>query len=377
MIYLDHNATTPPAKDIVEYFADIAHKAYNASSIHNLGRNSTYYIEQAKNSIKTAINANNYDVIFTSSGTEANNLALLGLKNIGKPSKLIISGKEHPSIMQTAINNREPEVCLLKLHQNGLIDKSHLQELLLGAKDIGNSPAPSASLVSLVSIMMACNETGVLENMEEIAGIILAAKGFLHTDLTQAVAKIPIDLDKINADMATISAHKIGGIQGVAALLYKKGLEFKPIITGGGQQKSFRAGTEPVALIASFGKAMERAKAKLGEYKKHTETLRDYLEVKLKEKFGQNVVIFAENAPRLPNTSMFAIKNMPSDIMLIKCDIEGICISSGSACSSGKIEPSRTILNMGYSKEIANSALRISIGCSNNKQEIDKLLAVI
>lgn len=350
-IYLDYNATAPLLDEVKEVMLEVMGAPYNASSVHSFGRKAKQLLESARQNIATALDAGGYQVIFTASGTEANNQALSCLN---EPHELFISAVEHDSIMK--IGNKL-HARVLPVDENGIIDLNAMEKLLL-----------SSQKKPFVSIMLANNETGVIQPIHEIAQIVFKHGGFLHCDIVQAVGKIPLSINNLNADMVTISGHKLGGPVGAAALIIKKGLQVKPFQVGGGQESGYRAGTENIAAIVGFAKAVEVAVKNMPAGRK-----RDYLESRIKE-IAKDAVIAGEKAKRLPNTSNIAMPNMTAETQVIAFDLEGIAISSGSACSSGKVAESHVLSAMNVDQGLRNNAIRVSTGAQTTEEEIEAFI---
>lgn len=359
--YLDHNATTPLKKSAREAMLAVMDAPYNPSSIHSYGREAKKILNDATKKLLTSIGAENASIIFTSSGTESNNTALNALKDI---EVFITSAIEHVSIAKPLESKKN--VIKIAVDNEGMVKLEELKKTL----------KENSGKKILVSIIHSNNETGVIQNAKEIAKIVFENKGFLHFDCSQSLGKINFSFDDIGADMVTLSSHKLGGPKGVAALIIKKGLEFTPFISGGGQQKFLRAGTENLPAIAGFAEAVSESVSNLKKYDEHCKKLISYFESKLKEKYP-DALIFSKNSERLPNTSNFAIRGKKSETELIKLDLKGFCLSSGSACSSGKVSTSHVLTAMGYEKEIAECAIRLSVGLENNIDEISELCNIM
>ena len=349
MIYFDHNATTFLRNEVKAILANIGREPSNASSIHAYGRVARRELEEARSSLKKALNINNsYDLLFTASGTEANNLLINGFAG---SHKIIISNVEHASIYKAS-----DELEVVRVLDNGSIDLEHLEFLLQQNEKI------------IVSVIYANNETGIIQPIQEITALAHKYNALMHTDAVQALGKIPVDFTKTGVDLMTISAHKCGGLHGAAALIYKKNLEFIPLIKGGGQEKSKRAGTENTIAIKCFAEAAGISIAEIPLYEQQVKYLRDYIEDALQ---GYAMVV-GKDQPRLPNTSTIIMKNVPRGTQIIHFDLNKIAVSSGSACSSGKIDTSHVLTAMNI--EHADSAIRISLGMENNKDEADKFI---
>lgn len=362
-IYLDWNATTALRLEAKEAVAAAMALCGNPSSVHAEGRQARKLIEDARVVVAGAVGAQPRNVVFTSGGTEANALALRpGLKREPNPpvQRLVVSAIEHVSVLAGGRFPRET-IDIVGATPTGLIDLGHLRERLQG-----RPPA-------LVSVMLANNETGAVQPVAAAAEIVHAKGGLLHVDAIQGFGKIPFDMNGLSADLVTLSAHKIGGPKGVGALVLAGGLSgLEPLFRGGGQELSRRAGTENVAGIAAFGAASRIAMAALAGDAARVEGLRRKLEQGLRQTPG--VIVFSEAAPRLPNTTLFTVPGLKAETAVIGFDLAGIAVSSGSACSSGKVQPSHVLEAMGFGHEIAQGAVRVSLGWSTSDADIDYCL---
>ena len=362
-VYLDWNATTPLRPEAKAAMAAAWELAGNPSSVHAEGRQARRLIEDARAAVAGAVGAAARNVVFTSGGTEANALALSpGLRGgSGAPlQRLLVSAVEHPSVMA---GGRFAPVAMSRIAvtRSGVVDLSDLRARL------HSGPPP------LVSIMAANNETGALQPIHEAAQIVHQAGGLLHVDGIQALGKIPLDIKGIGADLLSVSGHKIGGPKGVGALVVAEGISgVEPLLRGGGQERGHRAGTENVAGIAGFGAAVKAALAAMEADRPRLEALRGRLEAGLRETPG--AVIVAEDAPRLPNTTLFTVPGLRAETAVIGFDLEGVAVSSGSACSSGKVQPSHVLEAMGFGPNLAQGAVRLSLGWSTAETDIDSAL---
>ncbi|MEA2897658.1 MAG: cysteine desulfurase [Bradyrhizobium sp.] len=359
-VYLDWNATTPLRPEARGAMAAAWDLSGNPSSVHAEGRASRRLVEDARTVIAAAVGANARNVVFTSGGTEANSLALTpGLRrNSGLPiNRLVVSAIEHASVLTGG--RFPPEATrTLGVGKSGVVDLNHLREIL--------ADGPPA----LVSVMSANNETGALQPVAEVADIVHGAGGLLHVDAVQTIGKMPFDLKELKADLISISAHKIGGPKGAGALVLADGLDgLEASIRGGGQEQGRRAGTENVSGIAGFSAAVKVAMVSLVGDMERVENLRKRLETGLRQTRG--VFVFSENAPRLPNTTLFTVPGLKAETAVIGFDLEGIAVSSGSACSSGKVQPSHVLEAMGFGPELAKGAVRLSLGWSTTEADID------
>lgn len=349
MIYLDYNATAPLRPEVLEAMLPACELPLNASSVHSVGRKAKRLLEDAREYIAGEFSCFPSEVIFTASGTEANNMALRGFQD--RP--LLVSAVEHSSVRETA-NRLGGDV--LRVGQNGLLDLDQLESKL---KALGQ-PA-------LVSVMGANNETGVKQPLRQIAEIVHRFDGLLHTDAVQLTGKETLDIGQIGADMMTVSAHKMGGPIGVGALIVRQDVPIRPLIYGGNQEHNRRAGTENIKLIIGFAKALEIAAADtwLGEAQSWIKALK----VQLREALPQ-VVFAGEQAETLPHVLCMMTPGLTSETQLMHLDLAGICASAGSACSSGRIAPSPVLKAMGYSDSVAGSAIRLSVGWNSKQEEL-------
>jgi cysteine desulfurase len=362
-VYLDWNATTPLRREARDAMAAAWELSGNPSSVHAEGRQARRLVEEARASISGAVGASPRDIVFTSGGTEANALALTpGLRRGSGPvvERLLVSAIEHASVLA---GGRFPgsTIGTVGVTRSGLLDLDRLRAMLAGG--------PPA----LVSVMLANNETGAVQPVREAAEIVHAAGGLLHVDAIQAFGKIPLNINKLNSDLVTLSAHKIGGPKGVGALVLAEDVRgFEPVLRGGGQELGRRAGTENVAGIAGFGAAAKAAMSMLEGDALRLEGFRSRLESGLRQTPG--VIVFAGDARRLPNTTLFAVPGLKAETAVIGFDLAGIAVSSGAACSSGKVQPSHVLEAMGFGPELAQGAVRLSLGWSTSSADVDRCL---
>ncbi len=360
--YLDHNATTPLAAPVREaMLACMEGLPGNPSSTHQFGRARRALVDRAREQVAQLVGVQPAQVIFTSGGTESNNLALHAVTAGETPGRLAVSTIEHPSVLEKA---QQLEAAGWRVDWLAVDAQCQVTAQALEA---GIRPG-----TRLVSVMMANNETGALQDIAAIAERARAAGAIMHTDAVQAVGKLPVEFAATGAQLMSLSAHKIYGPQGVGALICDKALELTPMQYGGGQERGMRAGTENVAAIVGFGVAAELAVQRLAEDSARMRALREALERGL-ARFPQ-VTVFAQQAPRLPNTVQLAVAGIDGETLLMQLDRAGIAVSSGSACSSGKDEPSHVLLAMGIDAEVARGAIRVSLGRETTQQDIDALL---
>lgn len=365
-IYFDHNATTPLDPRVLEamlpYLADAAYG--NPSSVHRYGRAARQALDTAREQVAALVGVQAMQLTFTSGGTEANNLALKGFAARHPRARLLVSAIEHAAVIEPAqvLATQGLAVGMIPVNGQGRVEPSALDALLRA----GNT--------GLVSVMQANNETGVVQDIPTIAERVRAAGGVLHCDAVQAAGKLPLDFGASGAHLMTISAHKIYGPRGIGALVVDKTLELEPLQHGGGQEKGLRGGTENLAAIVGFGIAAELARQELASRVEHARGLRDRLETGLRELPG--TVIFGDGAERLSNTLQFGTPGFESETLLMSLDRKGIAVSSGSACHSGKTEPSHVLMAMGVERSLALSAIRVSLGQKNTSEEVDRFLEV-
>jgi len=361
-VYFDWNATTPLRDEARRAMTAALDLPGNASSVHAEGRQARKWIEGARAAVAKAVGTVPRNVIFTSGGTEANVTALApGLRRDGAPvERLVVSAIEHASVLSGGRFPRELTETV-RVTPAGVVDLGHLGELLRGS--------PPA----LVSIMLANNETGAIQPVAEAAEIVHANGGLLHVDAVQAFGKIPFEVSGLGADLLSLSAHKIGGPKGAGALILADGLtEPEPLLRGGGQELSRRAGTENVAAIAGFGAAVTAAMAHLPAESGRLQGLQRRLEEGLR--LTPDVIVFSSSVHRLPNTTLFTAPGLRAETAVIGFDLAGIAVSSGSACSSGKVQPSHVLEAMGFDPEIAQGAVRLSMGWSTRDADVDRCL---
>ena len=369
MTYLDHNATSPLRPEARAAMTHAMEMGGNPSSVHGAGRAGRALVEAAREQVAALVHARAQDIVFTSGGTEANALALWGavhgvLDAEARITRLFVSAIEHDSVRANAevIAERVPGVRLqtIPVSNTGVVDTEALRVLLREGKGR-----------AIVTVMLANNETGVIQPLGQIAKLAREAGALLLVDAIQAAGKLDIDFAALDADYLTLSAHKLGGPQGVGALIVKDGAPFAAQILGGGQERGKRAGTENVVGIAGFGAASEASLRDLGSLSRIS-FLRDRFEHGLRQ-IAPDAIVFGDT--RLGNTSNFALPGITAETAVIALDLDGVMISSGAACSSGKVKPSHVLQAMGVSEDIARSALRVSFGWNSMDEDADAALA--
>ncbi len=364
-IYFDNSATTRLDDEVLKEMMPYLTEEYgNASSIYKLGRNTRKAVETAREKIAKAINSEPDEIYFTSGGTESNNTAIRGIayNNKKKGNHIITSKIEHPAILETCkqLEKEGFEITYLNVDKNGIID---LEQLKNSIKET----------TILISIMFANNEIGTIQPIKEIGTIARENNIYFHTDSVQAVGSLKIDVKEMNIDSLSMSAHKFYGPKGIGVLYVKKGIIFQKFMNGGHQERNKRAGTENVPAIVGMGKAIEIAYRDLEEHTKQIKELRDYYINQVKDKIPY-IKINGDMEKRLPGNSNISFRFIEGEGLLLNLDLKGICASSGSACTSGSLNPSHVLLAIGLPHEIAHSSLRISIGKYNTKEEIDYLI---
>ena len=348
-LYLDYNASAPMRPEVLDVVTNILAAPHNASSVHSYGREGRRIIEQARSDIAAIINVPPAQLIFNSGATEANNTVLHHFAG----EKIAVCAASHLSILDAA-----EHLVHIPVDENGLTDLTALEDIL-------KTEAPA-----LVSIMLVNNETGAIQPVTNISALAKRHGALVHCDAVQAIGRIPVDINALGVDFISLSAHKIGGPQGVGALALGLCGITPTMLRGGGQEKSARAGTENVAGIAGFGEAAKRAD--MDQYQS-LQKMRDDLETQLSA-ISPEIIIHAKNAPRVAGTSMFSLPGISSETLLMALDLEGIALSNGSACSSGTVKASHVLLAMGASEDVASSALRLSMGWNTTPSDIEHFI---
>ena len=363
-VYFDHNATTQLDSRVLEAMLPwLQLQSGNPTSRHAFGRSARDAIEHARTQVAQACGAYANQVIFTGSGTEANNFAVKGMATSQPVSQILSSAIEHPCVsrpafaMQTLGYTSQP----IAVNSLGKVDLTQLKNQL-------KTPT------GLVSVMLANNETGVVQDIADIAQLARASGALMHTDAVQGLGKIDVNFADLNVHAMTVSSHKIHGPQGAAALILDKRVDIQPLLHGGGQERGLRSGTENVAAIVGFGLACELAANNLATYQAHTQALRDQFEQGLA---SLKVTIFGKQVARLSNTSFFAVNDIEGETLVMALDRQGYAVASGSACSSDSTEPSHVLLAMGIHADVARGAVRVSFSAQNTAQQVADFLATL
>ncbi len=375
--YFDHNATTPLDPRVLQAMLPYMQQATNASSRHSFGRHARQAVESAREQVALAVGAHPTQVLFTSGGTEADNLAIQGLAAALKPSpalnQIVVSAVEHPAVMKTAqmLRRQGWQLRVAAVDANGLLDMDDFRIAL---------QTPTA----LISVMLANNETGVIQDVATLAGLAKSQKIPFHTDAVQCLGKMALDFASLNAggvQAMSLSAHKIGGPQGMGALVFDKRLDIRPLQYGGGQEKGLRGGSENVAAIVGFGAACELLGLdKQGSANTGSNSAENIKELRVTLEAGIHAlggVIFGEHGPRLNNTSFFAFPEVDGETLVMALDRANFAVASGSACSSDSTDPSPVLLAMGVDAKLAQGAVRVSLGKGNSMQEVLEFLQVL
>jgi cysteine desulfurase len=368
-IYFDHNATTPVLPSVVDAMSAALREEFgNPSSVHHFGQRAKAVIDQARSSVAALIGADPPEIVFTSGGTEGDNFAIRGAAEALEPSgrrHLIGTTIEHEAVLNTlkALGKRGWEVTLLPVGESGIVSPDALKAAL-------------RDNTALVSVMHANNEIGTIQPIAELARLARERGASFHTDAVQTAGKIPIDVKALGVDLLSISAHKFYGPKGVGAIWIRRGLRLLPAVTGGKQERNRRAGTENVAGIAGMGAAAELARATMAEESARVAPLRDRLEAGILKAVPGTLVNGAVSA-RVPNTTNISFDRIEAESLLIALDLEGIAVSTGSACSSGTLEPSHVLKAMGFPAHRTQNSIRFSLGASSTAADVDRVVAVL
>ena len=362
--YFDHNATTPIDERVLDAMLPFLRGQYgNASSRHDFGTQARKAIDRAREQVAAIVGVQPVQVVFVSGGTEANNLFIKGAAVYLKPTQIAVSSIEHPCVAKPAqdLARQGWKVRRLAVTHDGEVELADVDDALREA-------------TGLVSVMLANNETGVILDVPAVAARARGARAWMHTDAVQALGKIPVDFEALGVHAMTVSAHKLYGPKGAAALIVDKRLELKAIINGGGHERGLRSGTENVPAIVGFGAACELAAGRMANLAVGFSSMRARLERELNR---MGAVIFGERAPRIPNTTYFAFKGIDGEALVIELDKVGYAVAAGAACSSASTEPSATLLAMGVPAELARGAVRFSLGAANTMEEVEGFLAAL
>jgi cysteine desulfurase len=368
-IYLDHNATTPMHPAVIERMtAALRDQFGNPSSVHHFGQQAKAVLDEARTAVAALIGAEPAELVFTSGGTEGDNFAIRGVAEALEPSgkrHLIATAIEHEAVLNTlkALGRRGWRTTLLPVDQSGIVAPEALEQAL--AED-----------TALVSVMHANNEIGTIQPIADLARVARGRGALFHTDAVQSAGKIPVDVKALGVDLLTISAHKFYGPKGIGATWIRRGLRLLPILTGGKHERNRRAGTENVAGIVGMGVAAQQAHAKMGEEAERLGRLRDRLEEGVLKAVPGTVVNGARQ-PRVANTTNISFDRVEAESLLIALDLAGFAVSTGSACSSGTLEPSHVLKAMGFPPHRTQNSIRFSLGAANRDADIDRLVAAL
>lgn len=368
-VYFDYNATTPLAPEVIEAVTAATRDLFgNASSVHHFGQQAKRVLDEARSSVAALVGGDPSEVVFTSGGTEADNFAIRGAAEALEPTgrrHLIASAIEHEAVLNTlkALGRRGWRTTLLPVDQTGIVAPDRLREAM-------------ADDTAVVSVMHANNEIGTIQPVADLAAIAHEHGAIMHTDAVQTVGKIPVDVQTLGVDLLSLSAHKFNGPKGAGALWVKRATRMQPILTGGRHERNRRAGTENVPAIAGLGVACGLAVTKMPAESARTAGLRDRLEAGILRGVPNTAVNGARDS-RVPNTSNISFDRVEAESLLIALDLEGIAVSTGSACSSGTLEPSHVLRAMGFPAHRTQNALRFSLGLFSTGAEVDRVIEVL
>jgi cysteine desulfurase len=368
-VYFDYNATTPLAPEVAEAMTRALRDQFgNASSVHHFGQQAKAAIDDARSAVATLLNADPSEIVFTSGGTESDNFAIRGAAEALDPKgrrHLIASALEHEAVLNTlkALARRGWRTTLLPAGQSGVVSPDRLREIITDD-------------TALVSIMHANNEIGTIQPVAELAAIAHERGALMHTDAVQSTGKIPVDVRALGVDLLSLSAHKFNGPKGAGALWIKRGTRMQPILTGGRHERSRRAGTENVPALVGLGVASRLAASKMSAEAARVGALRDRLEERILRDVG-GTALNGIRSSRVPNTSNISFDRVEAESLLIALDLEGVAVSTGSACSSGTLEPSHVLRAMGFSAHRAQNSLRFSLGMFSTEEEVDRVASLL
>ena len=368
-VYFDYNATTPVAPDVIEAVVRATRDEFgNASSVHHFGQQAKAALDEARSALALLIAADPSEIVFTSGGTESDNFAIRGAADAAEPSgrrHLIASAIEHEAVLNTlrALSRRGWRTTLLPVDASGIVSPDRLRELITDD-------------TAIVSVMHANNEIGTVQPVAELAAVAHEHGAVMHTDAVQSAGKIPVDVRALGADLVSLSAHKFNGPKGAGALWIKRGTRLQPILTGGKHERNRRAGTKNVPAVAGFGVAARLAAGKLAAEGARLAALRDRLEEGILRGVP-GTVINGARTPRVPNTTNISFDRVEAESLLIALDLEGVAVSTGSACSSGTLEPSHVLKAMGFPPHRTQNSLRFSLGMFSSEEEVDLVVDIL
>lgn len=368
-VYFDYNATTPMTPDVVEAVALAMRELFgNASSVHHFGQQAKAAVDDARSAVAGLLRADPSEIVFTSGGTESDNFAIRGaadaLEGTGK-RHLIASAIEHEAVLNTlkALSRKGWRTTIVPLDQSGIVSPERVR-------------AAMSDDTALVSVMHANNEIGTIQPVAEIARVAHAGGALMHTDAVQSCGKIPVDVRQLEADLLSIAAHKFNGPKGAGALFVRRGTRMQPLLTGGKHERNRRAGTENVPAIVGFGRAAHLARQKMPDEALRVGALRDRLEQGILAAVP-GTLVNGDLGRRVPNTTNISFDRIEAESLLIALDLEGIAVSTGSACSSGTLEPSHVLRAMGFSAHRTQNSIRFSLGLLSTPNEVDRVLDVL
>ena len=368
-IYLDHNATTPPSNAVIDRMSAVLREEFgNPSSVHYFGQRAKAILDEARTNVATLLGADPSEIVFTGSGTEGDNIAIRGIAEALEATgrrHIVASSIEHEAVLNTvkALARRGWRTTLLPVDASGIVSPDDLRGAL-------------ADDTALISIMHANNEIGTVQPIAELAALTRERRAVFHTDAVQTAGKIPIDVKALGVDLLTVSAHKFYGPKGVGAMWIRRGVRLQPALTGGKQERGRRSGTENVAGIAGMGVAAREALSKMASEQERLGGLRDALESQILARVP-GTARNGSSEPRVANTTNISFDRVEAESLLIALDLEGIAVSTGSACSSGTLEPSHVLKAMGLPTHRTQNSIRFSLGAANTEQDVERVVAVL